>query len=742
MRPASKSSTPSIDTRRRGRRAIPPSHLLLLAAVYLMWIVGPVAPALAADPITIVITDTLDPSSVTVEVGTTITWRNDDGERHRMRSTSGPEEFDSGNLEPGETFSFTPTIAGTLSYLDDRNDEDAAYFGTIVVSDDPVDGPPAPPPAGDLVVDVVNRLFVPADVTVALGSTVTWDNIDDRAHTVTATDGSFDSGIFDVGASYSRAFDAAGVYAYLCTLHPEMVGTVTVLAEDGTEPPPPPPPDPTPPPAPAPPPPPPPAGEVSIFDNGFTPLTLTVDTGSTVTWTNTGAIPHTVTDAAGSFDSGFLLAGETYARTFDAAGTFNYLCTIHPEMTATVVVVGADGEAPPPAPPAPPPPAPDPPPAPPPAAGGVTIADNSFTPATLTVTVGSTVTWANSGALPHTVTDAAGSFDSGILLAAETYSRTFTTAGTFAYLCTIHPEMTGTVTVLGEDGTAPPPADPLPDPAGSADPPRDAAGPSSVSIVDNDYRPSRLSVAAGSTLTWVNNGDLPHTVTDAGGSFDSGILMPGDGYRRTFSDPGTYSYLCTIHPEMTATITVTAGGTPTGGGEGGDGVILGDASADPPPAARGASGDSAGETFGIAVIDLDYDPQASIVPIGTTVVWTNEGALPHTVTAAGLFDSGIMNSGDQFAYTFDEPGTYVYLCTLHPGMEGRVVVDVDVLASGVAGLTPEPGDQSAAPAAPSPSAGGRFSPTDAIVVAVGVIGAVLALAYGLGTFSKRPVDGP
>ena len=58
------------------------------------------------------ITSTLDPATITIAPGDRVTWRNDDGERHRIRTTSGPREFDSGNLEPGETFRVTLTKPG------------------------------------------------------------------------------------------------------------------------------------------------------------------------------------------------------------------------------------------------------------------------------------------------------------------------------------------------------------------------------------------------------------------------------------------------------------------------------------------------------------------------------------------------------------------------------------------------------------------------------------------------------
>jgi len=80
-------------------------------------------------------------------------------------------------------------------------------------------------------------------------------------------------------------------------------------------------------------------------------------------------------------------------------------------------------------------------------AGAVTIKDRSFQPGSISVTVGSTVTWTNADNTAHTVTADDGSFDGGTLAPGATFSQTFTTAGTFAYHCNIHPSMTATVTV-------------------------------------------------------------------------------------------------------------------------------------------------------------------------------------------------------------------------------------------------------------------------------------------------------
>jgi plastocyanin len=80
-------------------------------------------------------------------------------------------------------------------------------------------------------------------------------------------------------------------------------------------------------------------GEVAIVDFDFRPATLQVGVGQTVTWTNEDTAAHTVTsDGDGPLDSGDLAQGATYEATFDAAGTYEYICTIHPTMRATVEV--------------------------------------------------------------------------------------------------------------------------------------------------------------------------------------------------------------------------------------------------------------------------------------------------------------------------------------------------------------------------------------------------------------------
>ena len=70
----------------------------------------------------------------------------------------------------------------------------------------------------------------------------------------------------------------------------------------------------------------------------FTLETFSVPAGTTVTWQNDDSAPHTATASDGSFDSGSLDQGQTFSHTFEAAGTFEYACAIHPTMTGTVTV--------------------------------------------------------------------------------------------------------------------------------------------------------------------------------------------------------------------------------------------------------------------------------------------------------------------------------------------------------------------------------------------------------------------
>ena len=80
---------------------------------------------------------------------------------------------------------------------------------------------------------------------------------------------------------------------------------------------------------------------VGIVDFAFQPDTITVNVGDTVTWTNNGPSAHTTTSSTGVWNSGPLFPSQSFSVTFNTAGSFPYLCTIHPTMQGTVNVVAA-----------------------------------------------------------------------------------------------------------------------------------------------------------------------------------------------------------------------------------------------------------------------------------------------------------------------------------------------------------------------------------------------------------------
>jgi plastocyanin len=84
-------------------------------------------------------------------------------------------------------------------------------------------------PTSPDVVEIGDFAFSPAGVEVGTGSEVTWRNVDPTAHTVTARDGSFDSGTVDAGSTFSTTFEEGGTFRYFCQIHPTMQGTVRVV---------------------------------------------------------------------------------------------------------------------------------------------------------------------------------------------------------------------------------------------------------------------------------------------------------------------------------------------------------------------------------------------------------------------------------------------------------------------------------------------------------------------------------
>jgi len=99
----------------------------------------------------------------------------------------------------------------------------------------PAPAPGGPPPAGSSSITIpagASTLgrggFIPSDLTVVAGTTVTWMNTDSVAHTSTSDANGWNSGIVSPGGQFSFAFPTAGTFSYHCAIHPGMVGTVVV----------------------------------------------------------------------------------------------------------------------------------------------------------------------------------------------------------------------------------------------------------------------------------------------------------------------------------------------------------------------------------------------------------------------------------------------------------------------------------------------------------------------------------
>jgi plastocyanin len=80
-------------------------------------------------------------------------------------------------------------------------------------------------------------------------------------------------------------------------------------------------------------------------------------------------------------------------------------------------------------------------------------------------------------------------------------------------------------------------------------------------------------------------------------------------------------------------------------------------------------------TSAVEIKGFAFNPPMIEISAGTTVTWTNQDVAPHTATSDdGSFDTGWLNKGQSGSVTFDQPGTFTYICTIHPNMKGTVVV--------------------------------------------------------------------
>jgi plastocyanin len=324
------------------------------------------------------------------------------------------------------------------------------------------------------------------------------------------------------------------------------------------------------------------------------------------------------------------------------------------------------------------------------------------------------------------------------------------------------------------------------------------SSPAVVEIEADRFEPSRIEIEAGATVQWSNVATVARSVSADDGSFDSGRLRPGQSFTLSFAEPGEYPYhgalggrtpstpagLVVVHPsgaigqeaEPPGDDPDTSDAWPEADAEApGDlettspSEEASPSSAPPPwdmgsnapateaawvptsPAAPVAGPVSVGRFAlvgqaqdGVIIVDNAYQPKQIEVDPGTTVMWTQEGELPHTVTADdGSFDSGEMGQGDTYSRTFQQSGSYPYYCTFHgaPGGEGMSGVVV------VAGAPGGPSDSADTPGAPGEGErdpGTILADTGTSVVPLSLVALALLVA-GIGLLlagRARPSLGP
>jgi plastocyanin len=172
--------------------------------------------------------------------------------------------------------------------------------------------------------------------------------------------------------------------------------------------------------------------------------------------------------------------------------------------------------------------------------------------------------------------------DAGTTTATTTTSTTPTTTTTTT---TPDPVVPPKDPVTTTTAAAPPP----PVTVSSPKPKAHASASASVNAGDFFFSPASVTIAVGDTVTWRNTGEAPHNATGNGGSFSTGTINPGGSGSHTFNSAGTFSYICTIHPQMKGTVRVLSSSGGSSGGASSSGSGTSEESAVASPDAAGTS---------------------------------------------------------------------------------------------------------------------------------------------------------
>jgi plastocyanin len=234
-------------------------------------------------------------------------------------------------------------------------------------------------------------------------------------------------------------------------------------------------------------------------------------------------------------------------------------------------------------------------------------------------------------------------------------------------------------------------------------PPAAEAGTTTIAILQGaavegspDYDPDSAQVPVGNSIVWDNQDTVPHTSTSGTGPsdpnsaqlFDTSIINGGERSNAVelqgVNEGDTIPYYCTIHPYMTAELTIAAGGQ--GGGAQAGGNETGAAQTGATGGGAAAGGPTINILEGASVQGSpDYDPEQLTANTGDEVTVVNQDTVPHTVTSGTgpsdpnsgqLFDTSIINGGESATLSLAQvnPGQYDYYCIVHPYMTGKMTV--------------------------------------------------------------------
>jgi plastocyanin len=303
-----------------------------VGAVLLLLMSGP-APAQTGPSVAAEIVDfDFGPRELTVNANTQITWTNKGARPHTVTDRGGT--FDTNPIAPGAKGTVTFSVPGRYYFFCRINP--SKMNGTLIVRSSAqatVNRIQATDPARE-----GNQLsFDPAAVSVPTGTMITFANVGGKPHTLTADDGSFDTGVVTPGAENGKfagsnatiSLNKPGTFRFHCEVHPQaMKGTLTVTGAEKQG-----------------------AGEssaaartatVDIEDFAFKPAEASIAPGGKVSWRNGGEARHTATFDDVALDTADIAPGAEGSLTAPGdPGSYSYRCNIHPaRMRGVLVVVG------------------------------------------------------------------------------------------------------------------------------------------------------------------------------------------------------------------------------------------------------------------------------------------------------------------------------------------------------------------------------------------------------------------